>query len=59
MYHMHVQKNELLLVLVPGVAVLIVHLDPQYGLCHPFNPKIRIPIEKLAYEHVSYAYLKK
>ena len=36
---------ELLPVLVPGVAILIVHLDPLYGLCQPFNPQIRIPIE--------------
>ena len=30
----------------------------QYGLFHPCNLEIRIPIEKLAYEHVSHAYLK-
>ena len=59
MYHMHVQKNELLLVLVPGVAVLIVHLEPQYGLCQPCSHKIRISIKKLAYEHVSHIYIKK
>ena len=47
------------LVLVPGVAVLMVHLDPWHGFCHSWNLKIWIPIEKLAYEHVSYAYLKK
>ena len=52
-------KNELLPVLVPWVAVLIVHLDPQYGICHPCGPEIWIPTEKLAYKHVSYAYLKK
>ena len=56
MYHMHI---ELFPVLVPGVAVLIVHLDPQHGFCHPCDLEIRIPIEKLAYKHVSYAYLKK
>ena len=54
-------KNELLPVLVPCVAVPIVHteLDPQHVLCHTCNLKILIPIEKLAYKHVSYAYLKK
>ena len=26
---------------------------------HPCNLKMRIPIEKLAYKHVSYSYLKK
>ena len=45
--------------LVPGVAVLVVLLDPRYGLCQPCSHKIRIPIEKLAYEHVSHSYLKK
>ena len=59
MYHMHVWKIELLPVLVPGVAILFVHLDPQYFFCHPCNPKIRILIEKLAYKHVSYVCLKK
>ena len=47
------------LVLVPGVVVLMVHLDPQHDLCQTFNLNIRIPIEKLSYKHVSYAYLKK
>ena len=56
---MHIWKNELLPVLVPVVAVLIVHLNPWHGFCHPCNLKIRIPIEKLAYKHVSYSYLKK
>ena len=46
------EKNELLPVLVPGVAVLIVNLDPRYDLCQPFNPQIRILLEKLAYKHV-------
>ena len=32
MFHMHILKNELLLVLVPGVAILIVHLDPPDDL---------------------------
>ena len=59
MYHRYIWKNELLPVLVPGVAVLVVPLDPQYCLCHTCNLKIRIPIEKLTYKHVSYAYLKK
>ena len=59
MYHIHIWKNEQLPVLVPGVAVLVVPLDPQYGLCQTCNLKIRIPIKKLAYKHVSYAYLKK
>ena len=53
------EKNELLPVLVPGVVVYIVHLDPQHDLCQSCNLKILIPIEKLAYKHVSYAYLKK
>ena len=53
------EKNELLPVLVPGVVVLMAHLDPRHDLCHTCNLKIRIPIEKLAYKHVSYAYLKK
>ena len=53
------EKNELLTVLVPGVAVLVVPLNPRYGLCQTCDPKIRIPIEKLTYKHVSYAYLKK
>ena len=53
------EKNELLPVLVPGVAVLVVPLDPRYCLCHTCNLEIRIPIEKLTYKHVSYAYLKK
>ena len=44
---------------VPGVAILIVHLDPLDDLCHTCNLEIRIPIEKLVYKHVSYAYLKK
>ena len=57
--HSYFKKNELLPVLVPGVAVLVVPLDPQYGLCQTCNLKIRIPIKKLAYKHVSYAYLKK
>ena len=56
---MHIWKNELLPVLVPVVAVLIVHLDPWHGFCHPCNLKIRIPIEKLAYKHVLHACLKK
>ena len=47
------------LVLVPVVVVLMVHLDPQHDLCQTFNLNIRIPIEKLSYKHVSYAYLKK
>ena len=59
MYHMHIWKNEQLPVLVPWVAVLIVHLDPQYGICHPCDLKIWIPIEKLACKHVSYTFLKK
>ena len=58
MYHMHIWKKELLPVLVPGVAILIVHLDPRHGFCHPWNLKIRIPIEKLAYEHVWHTCLK-
>ena len=53
------EKNELLPVLVHGVAVLMAHLDPRHVLCHTCNLEIRIPIEKLAYKHVSYAYLKK
>ena len=53
------EKNELLPVLVPGVVVLMAHLDPRHDLCHTCNLKIRIPIEKLVYKHVSYAYLKK
>ena len=59
MYHIHIWKNEQLPVLVPGVAVLIVHLDPRHNLCHTCNLEIRILIEKLAYKHVSYVYLKK
>ena len=59
MYHIHIWKNEQLPVPVPGVAVLIVHLDPWHDLCHTCNPQIWTPIEKLAYKHVSYAYLKK
>ena len=59
MYHMHIWKNELLPVLVPGVAVLMVHLDPWHGFCHSWNLKIWILIEKLACKHVSHAYLKK
>ena len=59
MYHRYIWKNELLPVLVPGVAVLVVPLDPQYCLCHTCNLKIRISIEKLAYKHISYVYLKK
>ena len=47
------EKNELLPVLVPGVVVYIVHLDPQHDLCQSCNLKILIPIEKLAYKHVS------
>ena len=58
MYHIHIWKNEQLPVLVPGVAVLIVHLEPRYGLCHPCDLEILITIEKLAYEHVSHAYSK-
>ena len=50
MYQMHI---ELFPVLVPGVAVLIVHLDPKHGLYHHCNLEIRIPLEKLAYKHVS------
>ena len=46
------ERNELLPVLVPGVAVLMAHLDPQHVLCHTCNLEIRIPIEKVAYEHV-------
>jgi hypothetical protein len=42
----------------PWVAVLIVHLEPRYGLCHPCDLEILITIEKLAYEHVSHAYSK-
>ena len=53
------EKNELLPVLVPWVAVLVVPLDPRYCLCHTCNLEIRTPIEKLAYKHVSYVYLKK
>ena len=53
------EKNELLPVLVPGVAILIVHLDPLDDLCHTYKLKIWILIEKLAYKHVSYSYLKK
>ena len=53
------EKNERLPVLVPGVVVFMVHLDPRHDLCHTCNLEIRIPIEKLAYKHVSYAYLKK
>ena len=40
------EKNELLPVLVPGVVVYIVHLDPQHDLCQSCNLKILIPIEK-------------
>ena len=59
MYHMHIWKNELLPVLIPRVAVLVVSLDPRYCLCHTCNLEIRIPIEKLTYKHVSHQYLKK
>ena len=52
MYHMHIWKNEQLPVLVPGVAVLVVSLDPRYGLCHSWNLWIWIPLEKVAYKHV-------
>ena len=45
--------------MVPGVAILIVHLDPLDDLCHTCKLKIWILIEKLAYKHVSYSYLKK
>ena len=55
---MNIWKKELLPVLVPGVAVLIIHLDPQHGFCHPCNLKIRILHEKLAYKHVSHACVK-
>ena len=41
------EKNELLPVLVPGVAVLIVHLDPQFGICHPCDLEIWIPIKDI------------
>ena len=44
---------------VPGVVILVVHLDPRHDLCHTCKLKIWILIEKLAYKHVSYAYLKK
>ena len=40
-------------------ASCIVQLDLWNGFCHPCNLKIRIFIEKLAYKHVSHAYLKK
>ena len=53
------EKNELLPILVPGVVVLMAHLDPKNDLYQTYNLKIMIPIEKLAYKHVSYAYLKK
>ena len=53
------EKNELLPILVPGVVVLMAHLDPKHDLCQTYNLEIMIPIEKLAYKHVSYAYLKK
>ena len=56
--HAYLKKNEQLPVLVPGVAVLIVHLEPRYGLCHPCDLEILITIEKMAYEHVSHAYSK-
>ena len=59
MYHMHIWKNEQLPVQVPGVVILMVHLDPLHDLCHTCKLKIWILIEKLAYKHVSYAYLKK
>ena len=52
MYHMHIWKNEQLPVQVPGVVILMVHLDPLHDLCHTCNLEIRIPIEKVAYEHV-------
>ena len=44
-------KFDLFPVLVSGVADLIVHLDPHYGLRRPSNLEIRIPILKSAYEH--------
>ena len=56
---MHIIKIELLPVLVPGVGVLVVLLDPRQGICHTCNLEFRIPIEKLPYKHVSYVYLKK
>ena len=46
-------------VLVPGVAILIVHLDPQHDLCHQCNHEIRIPIQKIPYKHVLHACLEK
>ena len=46
------EKNELLPVLVPGVAVFMAHLDLRHVLCHTCNLEILIPIEKVAYEHV-------
>ena len=42
-------SNELPL-LVPEVAVLIVHLDPQHDLSQPCNLEIWISLEKFAYE---------
>ena len=53
------EKNERLPVLVPGVVVFMVNLDSRHDLCHTCNLEIRILIEKLAYKHVSYVYLKK
>ena len=55
----HVWKNEQLPVVVPLVAVLSVHLDPRHDICHIWKLEIQILIEKLAYKHVSYAYVKK
>ena len=41
------------------IFILIVHLDPRYGIFHPCDLKIWILIEKLACKHVSYTFLKK
>ena len=44
--NMHIFKNELLPVLVPGVAFLFVYQDSRYGFCQPSNLEIWIFLEK-------------
>ena len=52
MYHMYILKYYQFPDLVHDHVDLDVHLDPQDGLKHPRNHKIRKPHEKLGYYHV-------
>ena len=45
MYYMHICKNELLPVPAPGVAVFIVHFDPQHSPYHLYVLKFRFPLK--------------